>query len=227
MTEIPLGNFENIVNYSCKKYNADCNIITKKECKKKIVINETNIQFDYFYDYFQEGIKKREKLKEKANFKDFIINSKFLRIAHIANEIEKKSDLHFYDFGDVEKNSFISIEKKKITLSVWISENFPLKISHFLPLLNIISLSNSEFLKLKSTLSTQNLPFKSFPLKISYPLGYSLYALLNLNDFNNIVESIDLNENIYCVKESPTKIFDENYSKNFYERYFLEKNKGR
>ncbi len=230
LTEILKTKAENILDYKCKKYNANYCILLKKETKKKNILSAptlTKIQNE-FENYFQEGVKIRNKLKinEKEEFlrKNCFFNLKNYSFENDSLQTNIENKDHYETHS--ENKITVSLKKKNIELTVWVCDSFPIKISHFLPLLNLMSLSNPDLSMLKSTLCNKNLPFETFPLKISYPLGVSFYALLTVTGFNRTVDCIDLNENIYAIKESIPKRLDENYAKEFYDKYYLEKNKG-
>ena len=221
---------------------ANCCIILAKE-KSKIAQNPFILaKFYDFNEYFEEGLKNRAGILYKSqnlfekdkilnlNDKNFVTSILFPKNSQnpplrIKTVIETENEY----LEKLKSSGKIKLKTKQISLTVWISEKFPLKISQFLPLLHIMSFTSQEFSKLKSTLSGKNLPFDTFPLKISYPLGISFYALLNVNNFT-LNPKIDINlfdENIYQSKDQLIPFFnelDENYAKDFYDKYYLEKN---
>jgi len=70
-------------------------------------------------------------------------------------------------------------------------------------------------------------------LKIGYPLGISFYALLNISNFKQTSEELNVfDEDIYEIKGLSTirtirDTLDENYAKDFYEKYYKEKEKNK
>jgi hypothetical protein len=127
-----------------------------------------------------------------------------------------------------------NFKKKSVEMSIWISESFPIKISHFMPLIHILSFASNEFSDLKSALVSGFLPFDSFPLKICFPLGFSFHALLSVISFSNYSPPDSTFELQYTEKENRVSSFlrtggdyvelDKNYANDFYAEYYLEQN---
>lgn len=124
------------------------------------------------------------------------------------------------------------ISQKEISLNLFNSQDFPIKIYHFIPLIHILSFTSSEFSVLNSILCSNFLD--SFPLKISFPLGLSLYACLAITDFkSDIIQDISIsdfqkekeNKDISSYGNFSTAL-DDKYAKDFYDRYYQEKNFG-
>jgi hypothetical protein len=172
-----------------------------------------------------------------------------------SNNILNQSDSE-YEVEYIEKLKKINntkIHEKPIDMSVWICDSFPIKISHFIPLIHILSFISTEFAELKSTLCSNFLPFQSFPMKISFPLGLSFYALLQVTSFtpkfknysifdlnyenndctNSFLGSSPKNKNRKVSKSSKSNIseinrpkpeeLNQDYAKDFYDKYYLEK----
>lgn len=160
------------------------------------------------------------------------------------NNSDSESEYEIEYIEKLKKKKNIKIHKKPIEMSVWLSEHFPLKLSHFIPLFHILSFTSTEFSQLKSTICSNFLPFESFPLKISFPLGLSFYALLQVTSFSSIppsnstfelnyIQGNDLLDQSFSnkshtginnkiIQNNPVNL-DEKYAKDFYERYYLEK----
>ena len=131
-----------------------------------------------------------------------------------------------------------NFKKKQIEMSIWISESFPIKISHFIPLIHILSLTSSEFAELKSAVCSDFLPFNSFPLKFCFPLGFSFYALLSVVAFKNEAPPDSIFDLPYGEKDNRKynnydndpvhngniQFLNENYATEFYDRYYHEQN---
>ena len=113
-------------------------------------------------------------------------------------------------------------------MSVWLCNDFPLTLRHFLPLIHILSFASGDFSQLEHTISQKLLPFESFPLKISFPLGMSFHALLSIVSFtleNPPCNAFDINYLISDAKSNNITI-NENYlstDNNFYNDYYKEK----
>ena len=144
-------------------------------------------------------------------------------------ESSSDSDEGDYEIEYIEKLKKIEntkILEKPLNIEILASEDFPLKLTHLLPFFHIMSFTSVEFSKLKSTLCSGTLPFNTFPLKTSFPLGLSFFALLQVTGFTT--SSLDLN--FYEVPQfnqssniSEINVIDDNYANDFYEKYFLEK----
>ena len=229
---------ENILNYNCRKSKANCCVIIVKDKKEKLSITNNFTKYDDNYSkYIEEGIRTRAQFLFKIKHQiekhltdwDLIYSILFPISQNNSTIINRNSfilDQKEY-LEMIEKSGSIKIKTKDIGMTVWISEEFPLKIYHFLPLLNIMSFINPQFSKLKSALNIKTLPFDKFPLKISYPLGISFYALLNITYFNLDVSINNLlfDESVYGNNyKVPINQLDDNYAKDFYEQYYLENN---
>ena len=92
-----------------------------------------------------------------------------------------------------------------------------------------MSFTSVEFSKLKSTLCSGTLPFKTFPLKVSFPLGLSFFALLQVTGFTTTPLGLDFyevpqfNQTNLTSNISKINFIDDNYASDFYEKYYLEK----
>ena len=240
---------ERVLNYYCFKYKAVGTLfITKEKAKKDENNSSINklVQYKDFVIYFLDGCKQRKDIIKNRISKEQEIHERNKRYSIIKSEISNSrviSSINNFSCDDsfIDKKLEEKAKKKNINLNVWISESFPIKISHFIPLLHILSFTSTEFSKLKSTLCAKNLPFKSFPLKISYPLKLSFYVLLSVirfsvgspnkaifdpNYFNtDSYGSMDTTENV--IKQDltyKTASLDDNYASDFYDNYFKEKN---
>jgi hypothetical protein len=112
---------------------------------------------------------------------------------------------------------------KQLNSTVWVSENFPIKIAHFLPIIHILSFTSNEFSQLKSTLSSNIIPFSSLPLKISFPIGFSFSALLSICSFSLEQVNDNIFELNYYSDQQMVHNVDNNYAEDFYERYYIER----
>jgi hypothetical protein len=145
------------------------------------------------------------------------------------NKDDSGSEYEFKIVEQLKKTKNAKIIKKPLNMSIWISDEIPIKLSHFIPLIHILSFTSSEFSQLKSTLCSSYLPFESFPLKISFPIGLSFYALLTVTDFSQekIDQSIfDINYETKLEEINGEKL-DDKYANDFYEKYYTEKNKNK
>jgi hypothetical protein len=219
--------------------------ITKESQKNLKMSFQNDIKgYGSFREYFVNAVRYRDKAIEKVvnsgtqsirKKKKMASTSKIKHIPNIEGlgdpmktEYNKDSDSDDYEIEYIEKlkkRGDLKVHVKPINLSVWVSDEFPIKMTHFLPLLHILSFTSSEFAQLKSTLIS-SFPFNSFPLKISFPIGLSFYALLSVTNFS--LGPVD--ESVFEVNYQDTPIdsnnvrLDNNYAQDFYERYYKEKN---
>ena len=207
---------QKIIGYQCDLYKVrGCVYIQKDKIKFNDLSNknleEENIMGNSFEEYFTNEIPKLKKITVKK-----------LKNTEYDNSNSSLDNSSFRD-----KNS--NIKKKQIDMSCWLSKDFPLTLQHFIPLIHVLSFSSSQFSELENAISKRFLPFKSFPLKISFPLGLSFHALLTISSFslknpkinefyvpyqnlNNSEEIIKLNNQYFLT------------SSNFYDDYYKEKN---
>ena len=226
--------------------------ITKEKAKKDENSKSNTLKVNQYKDfdsYLYDACKQRKFITNQSNQnmkEDEIKNRKRVYSTIKTELLQTRALLSQHNFTQEEPYIDKKLEdiskKKKINLNVWISEAFPIKISHFIPLLHILSFTSTEFSKLKSTLCARNLPFKSFPLKISYPLKLSFYVLLSVMNFSMskpnkaIFDSNYFNTDIYGSKDNTnvcnggsdvvykTSVLDDNAAHDFYDNYFKEKN---
>jgi hypothetical protein len=85
----------------------------------------------------------------------------------------------------LSKRTLVKNEKKNINLMLFFSDNFPLKLTHILPLVHVLSLISNEFDVVKQILSSDTLPFNQLPIKISFPIGMSFYGLFEVASFTD------------------------------------------
>ena len=85
----------------------------------------------------------------------------------------------------LSKKQIVKSEKKNINLMLFFSDNFPLKLTHILPLVHVLSLISNEFDVVKQILSSGTLPFNQLPIKISFPIGMSFYGLFEVSSFTD------------------------------------------
>jgi hypothetical protein len=234
---------EKVLGFPCKKFITNGKIYITKESSKRLknLKDDKIAEHKTFKDYFETGVLYREAQRLKNGVVDSPSKKKkkmasTSKLKHIPNNNDigshlkteyQKSDSEDYEIEYIEKlkkRGDLKVHVKPINLSVWVSEDFPIKISHFLPLLHILSFTSSEFAQLKSTLIS-NFPFDSLPLKISFPIGLSFYALLSVTKFKLGVEDADIFElNYQDSQQNINHALDNNYAQDFYERYYKEKN---
>lgn len=189
---------ENISNYVCSKFSAKTEyVVLKNKLTKVPTVDFINLLFmDDFKDYFNSAKPVRQLTLRKL-------------------------------LSEEKQNVVVSNESqtKKQRLIMWVNDTFPLKLNHFLPLLKVLSFTSSEFNYLLTSLEEFQLPFSSFPIRTSFPLGLSFYGLITVGNFKSTVSnkiSFDVpvfNESSF-VSETRKKSIDSN----FYDKYYRERN---
>ena len=230
---------QKILNYQCDLYKVrGCVYIQKDKIKFNDLYFEeekNTLLTNSFEEYFNNEIPKLKKLvfkklKNQLSIKS-ILSKKTIEEDNIEHQImnteydNSNSSLDNSSFRDKNTN----IKKKQIDMSCWLSKDFPLTLQHFIPLIHILSFSSSQFSELESAISKRFLPFKSFPLKISFPLGLSFHALLSISSFslkNPKKNEFDIPYQNIINNDETNKLNDQYFltSSNFYEDYYKEKN---
>lgn len=228
---------KDILGYQCNVYKVKGAIFVEKEVTKEVPENIENSNCNYtntnkksFEEYFYEKIKAN---KIRKNIKKQTIQSLEIKKTELpCEENEITDDERFQTDENINSNlkNRIKLNKKQIDMSVWLSKEFPLTLQHFLPLIHILSFASGDFSQLEHTISQKFLPFQSFPLKISFPLGMSFHALLSIIGFsleNPNQSEFDLNYIIKDPKFDSPQIKELNYctdtDNNFYQNYYKEK----
>jgi hypothetical protein len=238
----------NITNFPNLNYNTPENTLTKN----KIPLTNQIKSKEKKSKMASTG--KITHLKDNSNQNEYLKteygNTRNKGCNNILNQSDSEYEVEYIE--KLKKINNTKIHEKPIDMSVWICDSFPIKISHFIPLIHILSFISTEFAELKSTLCSNFLPFQSFPMKISFPLGLSFYALLQVtsfttkfknystfdlnyenNDFSNsLFDSSPKNKN-KNKKNSKSNIsefnklkpeeLNQDYAKDFYDKYYLEK----
>ena len=170
-------NFEDYFNYGLNKFNNFVFLDLKSQKFKKLnTISISN--------------KNSSSNINNNNNKENNNNNNIIYLNNNNININIKQNIINTDFNDSNvsiesiKNKNIKIKKKQLNITCWISNDFPLKMTEFLPLIHILSFSSKKFAELESTISQKFLPFNGFPLKIAFPIGLNFHALLTLINFS-------------------------------------------
>ena len=218
-----------ILGYKCNEYKVKGAMFVEKEIVKDVeerkdceMINVNKSEKKTFEEYFYS---KQRKLQKKKSCKSVQYKQ--------SNNLDDNNDDNYDTFQtesncDSKTKNKIKLNKKQLDMSVWLCNDFPLTLRHFLPLIHILSFASDDFSQLEHTISQKLLPFESFPLKISFPLGMSFHALLSIVSFtleNPPCNAFDINYLISDAKSNNITI-NENYlstDNNFYNDYYKEK----
>ena len=204
-------------------YTVDYNLIDFLNNK----IKKNNKYKNIFDNKLLEDLGKKNSIKSRNVLNDKYFNNFYTQEnSNIKNNNEKSTQIINNKLIDTK------ITKKEITLSFFNSQDFPIKISHFIPLIHILSFTSKEFSELNTLLCSNIIPFNTFPLKISFPLGLSLNACLSVTEFkSDIIQDISIsdfskeNKDNLSIDNFSTAL-DDKYAKDFYDKYFQEKNIG-
>jgi hypothetical protein len=74
------------------------------------------------------------------------------------------------------------VKRKTIQASIWASDEHPLSIGTFLPLLNVLSFSSKQVRKLSKYLTQYQLPQETFPISARVPLFMTMEATFNFKN---------------------------------------------
>lgn len=75
-----------------------------------------------------------------------------------------------------------TVKRKTIQASIWASDEHPLSIGTFLPLLNVLSFSSKQVRKLSKYLTQYQLPQETFPISARVPLFMTMEATFNFKN---------------------------------------------
>lgn len=97
-------------------------------------------------------------------------------------------------------------ENKNIETSLWLSNQFPLKIDALLTVIKTLSLGGQSSLgKMKEFLKNDSLKQvisdNGFPVKIQIPIGYSVRATVTFNKFQYLENSPEILKEVFTVPE--------------------------
>lgn len=239
--------YHGTLNFDCNNLNKKKNIIknlqsNNNDIKFRIIStknpsnkNLKNINFKKGMELHLQNVNNNfSNLNSSKNLNNNLNNNALIHKNQINIDNSCKESL-------VEKK----ISQKEISLNLLTSKDFPIKIFHFIPLIHILSFTSSEFSLLNTILCNKFLPFDTFPMKIEFPIGLSLAASLSITEFtSNMIQEISLddfqkegivdilqkNNNIINFKDissnanHSTALLDDKYAKEFYDKYFQEKN---
>ena len=158
-----LGNFqfETINGWRAKKYDVEISASVKIDNRYRIDYNvlDKNSYFDEktSLSFNKELISKENEVKKNSLINDLYIQNKL--IPNYLKNIGKEKE-------------------KKLKASIWITENFPIKSSYLMNIVNSFSSANGLLLKIKEFLNQESiksiLKKNGFPIKIRIPIKFYL-----------------------------------------------------
>lgn len=184
--------FETIDGWKAKKYDIEISTCVS-------IHNREKYEYKHFdkSSYFDENINltyTRKIISNEKDIKSMIINEGI----KIENEIIKNSLMEI-------KNE----NNKKLKASVWITENFPIKSSYLINLINSISSANELTIKIKEFLTQESvrsiLEKNGFPVKIKIPLTFFLDIEISFSNFKEIPSS-PANDILFDIPDDYKKI---------------------
>lgn len=121
-------------------------------------------------EYYQAIVKTLFEKDGKEN-----INEAPMLSARGKKEVEKMN---------IAQKKLLKNYTKNIVATIYMCDNFPLNMDHFLPILDILSNVSPHIGRLKGFLErTLSINKQSFPLKAYIPIFFSLNAILSMKDF--------------------------------------------
>ena len=138
-------------------YTVDYNLIDFLNNK----IKKNNKYKNIFDNKLLEDLGKKNSIKSRNVLNDKYFNNFYTQEnSNIKNNNEKSTQIINNKLIDTK------ITKKEITLSFFNSQDFPIKISHFIPLIHILSFTSKEFSELNTLLCSNIIPFNTFLVAI-------------------------------------------------------------
>ncbi|CAN0420909.1 unnamed protein product, partial [Ectocarpus sp. 8 AP-2014] len=74
---------------------------------------------------------------------------------------------------------------KQVKATVWMAHEYPLKLRHIMPALEILSVRDDMAARLRSVLSLAGIPQEGFPVKVSVPLMMTVKAVVTFENFRS------------------------------------------
>lgn len=188
-----LGNvqYETIDGFRTKKY--DIEIISSVRTQNR-------------FKYENENLDKNSYFNQKASMNYTIKTNE--------NEVNKIIQYNgkTYLKNEIINSELVSEKKekdKKLKANMWISQNFPIKTSFLIKLINKLSTTNVFFIKIKDFLNNRNiksvLDVSGFPVKIKIPLTFLLNVEIVFTNFKEIPYSKE-NEKLFEIPSDYNKI---------------------
>eukprot|EP00826_Nyctotherus_ovalis_P049504 TRINITY_DN5997_c0_g2_i1.p1 TRINITY_DN5997_c0_g2~~TRINITY_DN5997_c0_g2_i1.p1 ORF type:complete len:511 (-),score=99.31 TRINITY_DN5997_c0_g2_i1:165-1697(-) len=91
--------------------------------------------------------------------------------------------------------SLKSVTTQKFNCGLWISKDFPLKLSQLRVIMETLAKHNSSFRKLEEYLGNEAiqkiLAIYGFPVRIQVPMGHSIYAVVTFTKFELLEPDVD------------------------------------
>ena len=126
---------------------------------------------------------------ECTNYK-VVVKAQMQQRKKVHNNLDLNYDEYFKPQSEEEAKTLrVAVDvKKTIESSIWLSNEFPLKIQNFLTVLKTLPLGgNTNMTKMKEFLKNQSLKevitSHCFPLKIQMPVGFLIKATVDFNKF--------------------------------------------
>ena len=119
---------------------------------------------------------------------DMMVMYKTIRTKKKHSYLAAKYEEYIRKIGKVEENAK-KVKKFKQEMFLWISEEFPIKLKEFLPLMNVLARGNTLMGTLLKFLDGG---IEGFPLKIQIPLNFAFKAVVTFNNFKNLSMSSNI-----------------------------------
>lgn len=103
-----------------------------------------------------------------------------------------------------------SMKRKTVSANIWASNEHPLSIGTFLPLLHVLSFSSKQIRKLSQYLTRYQLPKESFPLSARVPLFMTMEATFNFKNLKFSAPALTLFEIDEVVENERRRNFQKN-----------------
>jgi hypothetical protein len=184
--------FENVDGWKAKKYDVEISTSISIHNREKFDFKELEKN-----SYFDEK-------RSLTYTKQLISNEKDIKKSILQEGVKIENDMIKQSLMDIKNEN-----DKKLKASVWIADNFPIKSSYLIGLINSISSANEFTVKIKEFLCQENvrsiLEKNGFPVKIKIPLTFFLDAEITFSQFKEIPQNVD-NKKLFEIPEGYKKI---------------------
>lgn len=114
---------------------------------------------------------------------------------------------YFHPLPEAQTKASVKVSKdvkKVVESNLWLSNDFPLKISSFLTVLKTLSIGgNANMNKMKEFLKNPSLKevitTNGFPVKVQIPIGLLIKATVDFNKFKFLERSPELIQEVFSV----------------------------
>lgn len=206
--------YENVNRMKTQKY--DVNVHTHIKLHNKEKIEYENLNKDDYFDPSKELSKTITVIMNHREVKEHLFDG-----LHVKNSQIKE---HIITMGNDKQ--------KALKAHVWIAEDFPIKSSHLVNLLNSISNANEMTHKIKEFFNNKDIKEiidkNGFPIKIKIPINFFIDVTVHFQNFReinenepNLVDLFEIPRNSKLISRHKAENLKNNYKKRIAYANFL------